>query len=111
MKNFVFVGLVLPIAMTKRKEQRIIRCTFGDDQGLPLGWVEVGFKGEPAQPEAKLVLHPAGTLEVRQKIQPLEIHLYKFGNAPTGEYFARGQYMEMSNAEKVSTPSFEPMKP
>ncbi|MCP4308889.1 MAG: hypothetical protein GY788_29255 [bacterium] len=84
-----------------------------------------------------LVLHPASTLEVRQNVVPLDTTLEKFGNAPVEGYdrfriasvtledgcpdgvdlkfvtideqFARAQFEEMSDSEKLSLPSFEPM--
>ena len=94
-----------------------------------------------------LVVHPAGALEVRQKIAPLNMRLEMYGNAPiTGhnkititqfqaghlgagnefvptsdspeptlvgdwitEHFARGQFEELSNQQKLSVPSFEKM--
>lgn len=91
--------------------------------------------GKTNQPEAKpLILHPAGVLEVRQKVLPLTMCLSKFGNAPiaghtvydieemavgsgdiyehqyTEGYFARGQFEDLSNEEKVSKPSYELFK-
>ncbi|NLF76616.1 MAG: hypothetical protein GX573_13045 [Chloroflexi bacterium] len=81
-------------------------------------------------------VRPDGMLEVRQGIAPLDTQLDHFGNAViTGhdlfeidsaalvvgdvtryqatetveEYFARAQYIEMSRAERLSSPSFEMM--
>lgn len=81
-----------------------------------------------------VLLHPAGYLEVRQTVVPLNHQIKKYGTAllegqPTfvihridigetnvlkntsrqalKEYFARGQYEELSNNEKISTPDFE----
>lgn len=79
-----------------------------------------------------LVLHPAGTLVVQQKLLPFTIDIQKIGNqncsdvkninitsAKTGstdlqvksvnEDFARAQYQKLSDAEKLSKPSFEKM--
>lgn len=81
----------------------------------------------------QIVIHPAGRFEVRQNVVPLGIGLYTVGNAPiTGhdlfdiedlsvngdslelktveEFFARGQFEELSNEQKLSVPSFEKMK-
>ncbi|UCD56370.1 MAG: hypothetical protein JSV16_11100, partial [Candidatus Hydrogenedentota bacterium] len=77
-----------------------------------------------------ILVYPIGTLEVRQRVLPLNLKLTKFGNAPvTGkdifnitkvesgnvsldlnpvkEYFARYQYEEGSDQDKLSRPSFE----
>ncbi|MBO6936816.1 MAG: hypothetical protein JJ863_17735 [Deltaproteobacteria bacterium] len=82
--------------------------------------------------DAPVVVHPAGTLEIRQNVAPLETTLEKFGNAPVlghdrfrvqslavgettlpfepvEEFFARGQFEKLTNAEKLSVPSFERM--
>jgi hypothetical protein len=105
---------------------------------------------EAAQPAGTpvpepIMLHPAGTLEVRQKVVPLGLRLSKFGNAPItehnaifvdgmvaapnrnalasndsnallelevsplNEYFARGQYEDLTDHQKLSLPSFELM--
>ncbi len=84
-----------------------------------------------------LVLHPAGTLEVRQNVAPLETSLSKFGSAPIhgydrfridkivlqegsaeeirldhvriDEYFARSQFQNLPDHMKLSLPSFEQM--
>ncbi len=85
----------------------------------------------------ELVLHPAGSLIVRQKLLPLSIQFDKIGNQTTNdikkvditaasskdslnnqvtlkvthvdEDFARAQYLKLSDAEKLSKPSFEKM--
>lgn len=82
-----------------------------------------------------IVVHPMGTLEIRQRVLPLGVRLEKFGNAPvtgpsqytidvvkTGtedpgftplnltpvkDHFARGQFENISDAKKISGPSFE----
>jgi hypothetical protein len=79
-----------------------------------------------------LVLHPSGTLVVNQKLMPLDLDIDKLGNQnindikrvtvtkaesdtetlnllPEEEHFARAQYQKMSDAEKLSKPSFEKM--
>lgn len=83
------------------------------------------------------VLHPMGSLEIRQRVLPFNIEMDLFGNAPiagetrytvlelwTGpddvpsesnrmevtydkEYFARSQFEQMSDSTKISAPSFE----
>lgn len=87
---------------------------------------------EEGTPELILV-HPAGRFEVRQNVVPLGIGLDKVGNAPitvhdlfdisdlivggeslspepVEEFFARGQFEELADHQKLSVPSFEKMK-
>jgi hypothetical protein len=83
---------------------------------------------------ANVIVHPAGMLEIRQNVAPLEVTLAKFGNAPiksydqfriakvttenedeldtesVDEFFARGQFEQMSRDQKLSAPSFEKMQ-
>ena len=79
-------------------------------------------------------VHPAGSVEVRQKIVPLERTLDKFGNGVLGgldyfsldnpslggeiagasatvveDWFAAAQFFETSDADALSSPSFEQM--
>ena len=77
----------------------------------------------------KLVLHPVGTLKVSQRAIPLGIKVDKVGNKPVGdahlfsvsgnvanlsatgqapqEKFAMAQFQDMSDADKLSRPSFQ----
>lgn len=91
---------------------------------------------EPKTNEAeKMVLvHPAGGLEIREKVLPLNQAVSLLGNAPVmgynrfdvkgihsgendnldgwayiEEYFARGQFESLSDSQKLSLPSFEKM--
>ena len=82
--------------------------------------------------ETNLVLHPAGSLVVQQKLIPLKVEFDKVGSNQAEdvkkveitsadvdgnklhmndvkEYFARAQYQTLSDAEKLSKPSFEQM--
>jgi uncharacterized protein DUF6603 len=77
-----------------------------------------------------LVLHPVGRLRVSQRVAPLNVEINKVGNQTTSdvhkvsvevsggpltvsdsarEMFARGQYQDLSDADKLSKPAFEPM--
>lgn len=79
---------------------------------------------------AEVNLHPLGLLRVKQNVVPLNMDISKFGQAvPSGarrftitsvilgkesqpaklikEFFAPAQYLEMSEEEKLSRPSFE----
>ena len=76
-----------------------------------------------------LVLHPVGTLEVRQRAVPLDLTIAKLGakaardanrfhiavDSPhlartedAGESFAMAQFLALKDVEKLSRPSFEP---
>ncbi|MEO6914944.1 MAG: DUF6603 domain-containing protein [Chitinophagaceae bacterium] len=77
----------------------------------------------------ELVLHPLGTIRVSQRMIPLGIHVDKVGNNPVSdahlftlvpniatlavapgapkEKFAIAQFQDMSDAEKLSRPSFQ----
>lgn len=80
----------------------------------------------------ELRVHPGGVLEVRQRVAPLERDLERYGGATvTGlgrfaledamlggaaavveavdDWFASAQYFELSDADKLSAPSFEEM--
>ena len=77
-----------------------------------------------------LVLHPVGTLQISQRFAPLNLQLDKIGNQkpadvkrvtlsaqagalavkrPMREKFAAAQYRDMSDAEKLSAPAYEPL--
>jgi hypothetical protein len=78
-------------------------------------------------PENALLLHPFGVLGVSQKVAPLRMAINKFGNqAPVGdttfditwagsgattaqEEFAIANFIKLSDSEKLSRKSFEPM--
>ncbi|MCB0629045.1 MAG: hypothetical protein KDD15_04920, partial [Lewinella sp.] len=87
-----------------------------------------------------LLVHPSGTLEVRQTVLPLDKTIEKVGNSfvtaqpiyriagyeigeganavvvtaqqqtPLREHFSRGQFEDLPDAEKISTPDFELMQ-
>lgn len=80
--------------------------------------------------DSTLIMHPSGTLVIQQKLLPLNINIVKIGNQKTSdvkkidvftassngnflsvkeikESYAIGQYQELSNAEKLSKPSFQ----
>ena len=81
-----------------------------------------------APPEGKIILHPFGVLAVSQKVVPLGVEINKFGNRkPSGatkfeltfaeagteetrEEFAMGNFLRLSDAEKLSRKSFEKMR-
>jgi hypothetical protein len=77
----------------------------------------------------KLVLHPIGTLRISQRLVPLGIHVDRVGNNPVSdahllslkanvadltatidapkEKFAIAQFQDLSDAQKLSSPSFQ----
>jgi hypothetical protein len=82
----------------------------------------------PAGPD--IVVHPMGSLTVREKVVPLDVPVTKFGNtvpADGGQFsidsvtlgtstaalnsvqdaFARGQFQQLSDSDKISAPAFE----
>jgi len=82
-----------------------------------------------AAAEADIVLHPLGTLVARQRAVPLDIRVDKIGSeraadvsqcqvtvdgaglvkvSDTTDMFALAQYQDLSDAQKLSLPSFEP---
>ncbi len=101
--------------------------------------VESLKSAEPGADRPDLLVHPAGALEVRQRLLPLEMYLEKFGTADTKdnfefsialaifdpaatiaspalhfesvkEYFARGQFKSLDKSERLSKPSYEKFK-
>jgi hypothetical protein len=79
-----------------------------------------------------LCVHPMGTLQVKETVVPLDLPITKYGNAAPSDgtefsiqsvqissqtetiqaiqdYFAPGQFLTLSDADKLSKPSFEKM--
>ncbi len=77
-----------------------------------------------------LRVHPMGTLQVKEKVVPFDLPITKYGNAtpadgtdfsiasvqintltentqPIQDYFAAAQFLTLSDADKLSSPSFE----
>jgi hypothetical protein len=89
---------------------------------------------EAAASDSDLSVHPIGILGVRQRVVPLDIEISKFGNtAPAGDrrfritqvrlgnqvmtgtkpltdYFAPGQFLQLTEAQSLSRPSFEQLQ-
>jgi hypothetical protein len=84
----------------------------------------------PAPDDKTIRVHPLGTLSVRENIVPLDLPITRYGNATPSDgnffsigdvqidgheetkqsfqdYFAAGQFLTLSDADKVSRPSFE----
>lgn len=81
--------------------------------------------------EKVLLLHPMGALRVDQKVVPLGMQITMFGSAapanadrfdiksaslngsaeattPVPDYFAMGQFLQLSDSDKLTAPSYEP---
>jgi hypothetical protein len=96
------------------------------------GAMLVTLRELPATDE--VLVHPLGRLSVRQRVLPLNVEISRFGNTtpsgdrrftitqvaiherpveerePTRDLFARAQFVEMSDAQKLTSPSFERME-
>lgn len=75
--------------------------------------------------DKEIALHPLGSLTVKQTVVPLDTVISRFGSAvpsganrftvsavgmsstPVTDYFAPAQFFEMTDDEKISSPSFE----
>jgi hypothetical protein len=104
-------------------------------EALRTGKTKAATTGGSAPAPTPLVLaHPTGTLEVRQKVAPLNVELARFGSAPikghnafrlsvpattppsvlqmkpVDEFFARAQFDDLSDEQKLKKPSFEKMQ-
>lgn len=102
---------------------------------LPPGTQPVVALRKPSPDSQLVIIEPGGTVTFRQKVVPLNFAIDKFGEAkPTGpgrydltgisisntalaanerklvqDRFARGQFRKMTDQQKLSIPSFEPM--
>ena len=84
----------------------------------------------PKPDDNTLRVHPMGSLSVRENVVPLDLQITRYGNATPSDgnffsisdvqidgheeskqnfqdYFAAGQFLALSDADKVSRPSFE----
>jgi len=85
----------------------------------------------PTPGETALLVHPMGTLTVKETVVPLDLPITRYGSAapsdgtefsiagiqinsqnettqPVTDLFAPGQFLTLSDADKLSQPSFEP---
>ncbi|WP_318570641.1 DUF6603 domain-containing protein [Salinigranum marinum] len=99
---------------------------------LPRGGDSLVTLREVAAEETQLLAHPLGDIEVVQRVVPLDVAIERYGNAEPADYdtfrvgditvagqtidderheldaqFAPAQFFDMTNAEKLSAPSFE----
>lgn len=111
---------VLPAIRTELEKLDTWRATLPASGQLFVSLRDLGSAG-------LLVLHPVGTLQISQRFAPLNLPLDKIGNQKPSdvsqvavtagtlvvqgamrEDFAAAQYREMSDAEKLSAPAYEP---
>jgi hypothetical protein len=97
---------------------------------LPDGTTQAVTLSTPKPDDKTLRVHPIGTLTVRENVVPLDLPITRYGNATPSDgsffavsdvqidgqeepkqsitdYFAAGQFLTLSDADKVSRPSFE----
>lgn len=97
---------------------------------LPDGTTQAVTLSTPKPDDTTLRVHPIGTLSVRENVVPLDLQITRYGNATPSDgnyfsisdvqidgheedkhsfqdYFAAGQFLTLSDADKVSRPSFE----
>lgn len=97
---------------------------------LPDGARQAVSLAAPKPDDKTLRVHPMGTLSVRETVVPLDLQITRYGNAAPSDgnlfvisdvkintqeetkqnfqdYFATGQFLTLSDADKLSRPSFE----
>jgi hypothetical protein len=97
---------------------------------LPAGMTPAVTLTTPTGGSAQILVYPMGTLSVRENVTPLDVPITRYGNATPSdgnefaisdvqinnqetqrqalqEYFAPGQFNALSDADKLSAPSFE----
>jgi hypothetical protein len=91
---------------------------------LPDGATLAVTLASPKPDDKTLRVHPLGVLSVREKVVPLDLTITRYGNAAPADgnyfslsgvdvqgtiqdYFATGQFLTLSDADKLSAPSFE----
>ena len=98
---------------------------------LPAGMTPAVSLTATTPSEPTLLVYPMGTLSVRENVVPLDFQITRYGNATPSdgdifaisdvtinglqttrqtfkEFFAPGQFSDLSDADKLSLPSFEP---
>ncbi len=97
---------------------------------LPNGTTQAVTLSTPKPDDKTLRVHPMGSLSVKENVVPLDLPITRYGNATPSDgnyfsisdvqidgheenkqnfqdYFAAGQFLTLSDADKVSRPSFE----
>ncbi len=101
-----------------------------EQHAFPAGAVQAVSLSTPKPDATTLLVHPLGTLTVKENVVPLDLAITKYGNATPSDgslfsisdvqingneesrqnvrdYFAAGQFLTLSDADKLSRPSFE----
>jgi hypothetical protein len=98
---------------------------------LPAGGRALAVLRQLPASDGTLAVHPLGALTVRQRVAPLGVAITHLGasrltdpdsfgitgtslgastlSTKVSDYFARAQYLDLSDADKLVAPSFEPM--
>ncbi|MGI8771688.1 MAG: DUF6603 domain-containing protein [Acidobacteriaceae bacterium] len=97
---------------------------------LPDGTTQAVTLSAPRPDDQTLRVHPIGVMSVRERVVPLDLAITRYGNGTPSDgnyfslsdvqingqeetkqafqdYFATGQFLTLSDADKVSAPSFE----
>lgn len=123
-----------PAIVDKKKVLPDLTAALGDARNwsaaLPDNTTQAATFSTPKPGDTTLRVHPIGTLTVKENVVPLDLQITKYGNAepadgnlfsisdvhidgqhednhPIQDYFAAGQYLTLSDADKISSPSFE----
>jgi hypothetical protein len=128
-------GTAAQIEQTSTNVSGLMSAAFADKGNWraqqPQGWAPVTLAVSAG--ETQVLAHPLGLLHVAQKIAPLGLELQRFGSNKvlgarkfeitqvkvgntiipnprlTTEYFPRSQFLDMTDAQKLSAPAFEQM--
>ena len=125
-----------PVALPQASVLKDLLPALGDRQNwstLLSGESAPSVSLTPRAPgDTSLVVHPLGALQVREKVVPLDQVISKYGNArpsdgtefaisdvtigathavvaPITEQFAIGQFSDLTDDQKLSRPSYQPM--
>jgi hypothetical protein len=127
-------GDATPVALPAKAVLPDLTAALGDPRNwtatLPDGPSQAFTLSTPKPDDTTLRVHPMGTLSVRENVVPLDLPITRYGNATPSDgsyfsisdvqinsqeeneqsfqdYFAAGQFLTLSDADKVSRPSFE----
>jgi Family of unknown function (DUF6603) len=123
-----------PATVDKKKVLPDLTAALGDARNwsaaLPDRMTQAATFSTLKPDDTTLRVHPVGTLTVKENVVPLDLQITKYGNAepadgnlfsisdihidgthednhPIQDYFAAGQFLTLSDADKISSPSFE----
>jgi hypothetical protein len=123
-----------PATVDKKKVLPDLTAALGDARNwsaaLPDRMTQAATFSTLKPDDTTLRVHPVGTITVKENVVPLDLQITKYGNAepadgnlfsisdihidgthednhPIQDYFAAGQFLTLSDADKISSPSFE----